>query len=836
MKKSNQSRIKGLAPAGGIAMRAAVFMLTSAVVVLGGGELRAQSDFDECVSGYSYPVVALSEGLELKGATRSFGRTTFLQVFDAVTSDTGRSLIEVNLEDGERASLPRNQIAFFESSGNGDCFLEFVTMDDVGLTEEDRGNLLRAKAIASVTVESVLIDQTLGQVEGGSIRSIKLRTGPNDEARVTSEISLFTIVYINAIYRDPVTENFWYFVGTSPDNSFSVNSDNEVGRNTRRGLGGWVRREDLFFWPQRQAIYPSSGMQNRLSVYADETGRNELVRLNYVDDAAPDRFNAMGKMPLRRSQNGMFQVVVPINRFSNGAVSAGISNQRDGVGGAESNDLRYNLGRLLSGSGKMDLLFVMDNSESMEVYRRSVLDGIRDAVSQNEFGDRINLSFAMFGDGFNSTNEARAWGRSGPREGFEPNWSRTMPVNARFQFSIMDFGWRGDIPTAEDLEAYFGGTYSDPQRDKPEIGIAALRTAIDVASWDADPDTIRFVFYIGDDISRIAPSPTLAAEIKAKGISVVPINVAGNAVDKFNEGWLAQMNLLRILTDNLSGRGGVYDSQIAYAVDGSNSARLTKSRVTDIIAGVLGFIEGFQGDRGQIIETVRSVENDLTGRNIPGGSFSDQTFRNILGGAPEELIELLSSTEIVSLGYFPEENAAIYVALSRLEHSAISGAIERACIAMADSARIRTSLEGMAESLAESFLGEARQAYAAGEGETIPEFFQRITLLPVEYFSIFGDRSISEFYTWARDDANEEELLEIQKELCLSNRLFRDVSDSVYVTRDSYDFVEYNERLEAPTFRPNRELKQEFDWLWGNETQQRFYFIPKDFFPSGTRG
>ncbi len=796
------------------------------------GAVQAQIAGD-CAGGFRYPVVVLSEGLEIKGARRSFGRTEFLQVFDAVDPSNVKSTLDIYVENGEQATIPRNQVAIFTPRGGGECTLEITTMDDVAATSLDIGSPLRAKAIASVTRDSIMLDQESGVADGGEISAIKMRMAPSDDAPISGEVNLFSIVYVNGIYRDPVSQNFWYFIGTSSDGNFNVDDSGRLTRNMRARFGGWVRKEDLIFWAQREAIYPRSGQASTLMVYLDPQRQEEMVRLNYVDDAAADRYNAMGKIPLLGTENGMHEVVVPINRLANGAaVMATRSSSDIAPNDEQSNDMRYNIGRILAGAGKLDVLFVMDNTESMEVYRRAVLEGIGDAAQRSTFGGKLNLAFAMFGDSFTSPVEARRWGRSGPRQGYDASWTRTMPANARFQFALMDFGWRGEIPSMQDLNSYFGGTYSDPRRDKPEIGIAALRTAIDAASWDTDPDTIRFVFYIGDDFSRLPPSDTLAAEIKAKHVNIIPINVAGSAVDRFNESWIAQMNLLALLTNQHSGLGGVYDPQIAYAAGGANSASLTRSRVREIVGAVFGFIEGFQSSTGPISDAVLQVQNDLTSRNIPGGTFSDQTFRNLLGGSAEELADLFGSTEIVHVGYYPQANADTFVALTRLEHSALSGAIDQACIAMGDSASIRTSLERMAETLAESFLGEKRAAYAAGDGETIPEFFNRMTHLPVAYFSIFGDRSISEFYNWVQNSSRAE-LLEVQKELCLSNRLMRDVSDSVYVERGDYRFVEYNERLAAPVFRAQRPLKSGFDWLWGNESAIRFYFIPKDFFPSG---
>lgn len=815
---------KAMVSIGKATLLAAVFQLPTTV--------QAQIAGD-CPGGFRYPVVVLSEGLEIIGQQRSFGRTEFLQIFDAVDPSNVKSSLDIIMENGEQATIPRNQVAIYSPRGGGQCTLEITTMDDVAATSLDIGSPLRAKAIASVTRDSILLDQENASEGGEEITAIKMRMAPNDSAPVNSEVNLFSIVYVNAIYRDPITQNFWYFVGTSSNGNFDLDENDALTRNMRAGFGGWVRSEDLIFWAQREAIYPTSAQAANLMVYMDPARQDEMVRLNYVDDGAPDRNNAMGKIPLLSTENGMHEVVVPINRLANGetVVASG------GGGGTApndetSNDMRYWIGRILAGAGKLDVLFVMDNTESMEVYRRSVLEGISDAAQRSTFGNKLNLAFAMFGDSFTSPVEARRWGRSGPRQGYDASWSRTMPANGRFQFALMDFGWRGEIPSMQDLDTYFGGTYSDPRRDKPEIGIGALRTAIDAASWDTDPDTIRFVFYIGDDFSRLPPSETLAAEIKAKNVNIIPINVAGSAVDRFNESWISQMNLLTLLTNQHSGLGGVYDPQIAYAAGGANSANLTRTRVRDIVGAVFGFIEGFQSSTGLISDAVLQVQNDLTSRNIPGGTFTEQTFRNLLGGTAEELVNLFGSTEIVHVGYYPEANAQTYVALTRLEHSALSGAINQACIAMGDSENIRTSLDRMAETLAESFLGEKRAAYAAGEGETIPEFFNRLTHLPVEYFSIFGNRTTSEFYSWTQR-ASRDELLDVQKELCLSDRLLRDVSDSVYVERGDYRFVEYNERLAAPVFRAQRQLKGGFDWLWGNETAIRFYFIPKAFFPSG---
>lgn len=788
-----------------------------------------------CPHGFEYPVIALTEGIEIQGQFGVLGKTELFQVFEATDLYDAHKEVEVLTSDGSSGGLPRDQMLVFVP--DNDCLPGVLTMDDVRISAENDGSPLHAKAIASITLESIMIDQASEFYDVEKPQGISIRATPSDDGRVIDQINLFTIVFIYGMYTDPATQDRWFFVGSSPSVEFNLVNDEtrNLDPDVLRSLGGWVRREDLIFWPHREAIYPNTDRQSELTVFVDAKGQEPLVTLEYVDDSAPNRMNAMGKIPLLRRENGRNLVVVPINRFSNGEVRSQFQDPSSSIDfdAEQSNDLRYIIGRLLDGAGKIDVLFVLDNTESMEVYRSSVLEGIRGAASESTLGDRLNVAIAMFGDKFNSASQARVWAQSGPRNGVDPNWRRTMPVNQEFQFALMDFGWRGEFPTLEDLEKRFGGVYSDPMRDKPEIGLSALRTAIDVASWDADPDTIRFVFYIGDDTSRTGPTMNLAQEIKRARINVFPINVAGNVVDQSNRDWVLQMNQLRGFTESIRGLGGVFDTQLTFERNGSSSPDVTRDRIENIIGGVFDFVTAFQNPNGDVPEFIPNIEDDLTSRNIPGGHFSAQTFNNLLGASSEEIIDLLRSTEIVQVGYYPEGYSDTYVALSHLEHSYISGAMDRACIAMGDSASIRGSLENMAEALAEAFTGDTRQAFSNGSGETLPQFFARITHLPDEYFSVFGNRNIDEFTEWVRRGATKDEQLAVQRELCLSDKLLDAVTDQVYVRRKDYRFEEYNERLAVPTFRPKHNLKEGFDWLWGDETSQRMYFIPKDFFPSG---
>ncbi|RMF37134.1 MAG: hypothetical protein D6754_10120 [Alphaproteobacteria bacterium] len=782
------------------------------LAALAAGLALASPGLAACPEDNPYPVVSLSEDLPIKGPFGDLlGKAGFMEVLKAAQLQSGAEEVEVQTEAGLSGTVPAALVAIYSPSGGG-CSARVVTMDDIRPTSRDVGNTLQAKAIAANTPERA----ARAEAEGANV--ILARKAPSLKAEEARRLSLYDILFIHGHYRDPETGQSWYFVGGLSDNAF---------RDRDRALYGWVLRDDLIFWSQREAAYPRAPDASLL-VYKDAALTTPMAEIRYVDESTRD--GALGKMALLSRQGDVLRVVYGVRRTGRTADEAEPTAPDPGT-------LRADIARLQDAAAQIDVLFVLDNTESMERYRRPVLDGIEDFFRAYQGRDRLRFAFALYGDTFPTPRAMRQWEDAPIRGGFDPLWLSVMPDGVPFQFWLQDFSRPGRVPTHEDLSRRFGGVYRDFNRDRPEMGLPALITAAASASWSEK--SVRVVFYLGDDASRIGPSPGLAAALKRMNVIVQPINVAGNRVDASNEDWIAQVTRLRELEADQPGRGGVFQPMLAYGDDGANDLALTRKRIAASISAFFTTTEVFRQSLGRtdIGDIPEELVSEIDKLGIPGGDWVRQFFEATLRTSPEDVQRFYRESDLILQGYYPASDAAIFVAMDVFEHQALLSAIANACVGMGNSATIRTTLTEMAESLAESFLGERRRAFREdGRRETIPQFFARITQLPVSYFSVFGERTIEEFSDWMANEANEADFRAVQREICLSKRLMEMISNNEYGRREDIVYTDFSTRRGVPRFDDsavrNRPGETGFDWLWGTETGLRLYYIPASFFPS----
>ncbi|KUF12456.1 hypothetical protein [Pseudoponticoccus marisrubri] len=821
-------------------MRQTVFCLLSAALALSlPGAARA-----ECRGPVAYPVLSLTEGLPMVDPSGAeIGRLGYLDALEAeqyqstlapAPGGAPPATVSVVAPDGTPALVPADQVLTF--SGRG-CLSERVRMSDIPRNERDLTNTLQAKALLGIRPESL---ETLAP--GEEPQGIALRAGPSAEAPVLEYRKRYLLGYVYASHYDAETLQYWYFIGSKDEARLRLEEDGRINPRSADEMLGWVSQNDLVLWPQRQAVYPK-GPEAFMSIVgdadlADADGRG--VRIEWIDEAAPDQANSILKFSLlgQSDTEGVYSVAYPQiasdraepvtarARPTPAAPEAGVA------GGSDATRVLLNL--LADSTQDLDVLFVLDNTESMEVYRDSVIRGIED-LNNDPATDRetLRVAVAMFGDFFDSPEAATDWAAT--RGGFDPSWRQLMPPGQPFQFWLQDLAFPGAFPTLADLQARFGGAYADPQVDREEMGLAALDIAIRSTGWRQD--SVRLVIYVGDDRARLFPGRDLADSAERIALTLkdfnalfLPINVAGRDIDDNNSAWLEQVARIAEAGEQIPGSGGSLPTVVAYNDPGVSDLDNARRGVRDSIASLFVLQKAAPGEFN-LDEVCRiALENNVS-CNIPL-----LMLQRLADADLSELEALELRTDLLRTGYYPIEDAEIFVALSVLERQGLESAMETVCAAMQDPGRMRRELEDMAEQLAAGFLGESRIGSTAlsPEGETIPEFFARMTNLPAEYFSVFkiGDRELGvdafvDVVIDLEDDPAQYRAL--QQELCLSARLLEAVGQGDYVDRDSFE-AEFDEDFQAFDFIERAPLK-EFEWRWGVGGGLQVHFVPQSFFP-----
>lgn len=800
-----------------------------------------------CGNQFPAPVVSLVERLPiLNPVGAEVGQMGYLEVASApefapsrVRDQDGRPAqdVQVTTQDGVTGLVAADRVLTFRSASS--CIADRLLMRDVPRSELDSDNTLQVKALIGLTEDVVAPNDTTAP-ESDAVVEVAVRAAPRLDAPLIADLSLYSVVFVHAAVietvetEDEIIQERWYYVGSESDVTFRADEEGSYQERSRRPLLGWVNSRNLIFWPQRQAIFPN-GPQAVDVIYDDPGLAVPKIRLEYIDEAAEGRTVSVLRMPLlsEDEEASVYEVAFPTLRTAvPGAQSEAPS--LDGLmpDANLTDDVRVLLSRFSDAAQAIDILFVMDNTESMEDYRDDVLSGIAAANADVADAGAVRVAFAMFGDAYDSFDALLAWGKEGPRVGLDPLWTDLMPTDLPFQFWLSDFDFAGAFPSVSDLGSVFGGVYFDPQGDGPEMGLYGLQVAVESASWR--PESVRLVFYIGDDVSRLQPGanlPDVAADValslnEAQAL-FIPINVAGREVDANNETWVAQADSVGAAMRELQGIGGPLPTSIAYGDPAIDDEMQTQEDVRQSIVRL--FLLRDLSKEGAVSETdLQSLADEY---RVPVNQVLDEFLQSQIGTDRAGLVALSERQDTLLTGYYPSGDAQIYVAITDNERRALFAAFDAACGSMAGTASVRQELESMTRVMTNAFLGETQQLITATSpsGETLADFFGRLTNLPADYFSIFGDFDLDGFIDFVEGTANEGEYRSVQRELCLSAELFARIGANELVERSA---------LSDPFFDPDDQMFEfdtvadlpTYEWLWG-VGGLRVIFVPQDFFP-----
>ena len=799
---------------------AGILAIVCAIFLSASGEAAAQAG---CQGEPRYEVISLSAELPVTqpGLILPVDYTVgFREKLDghALRPET----VLVRLPSGECGEVDRSLVKIYED-GRSDV----LRADQLLHGSDPAATPLEAKVVVRNSEER----HNRVRDNGESINAIAVRDRPAEAGSIVAEIKIFQIFSVHQRIQDG--ERDWWFVGRDRSGLDEGSIDND--------LLGWVDADDLILWSQREAVYPRP-VEGSVSVFEDSALTRAILELPVVDDGQRDR--VIGKLPLLASRGSAQQVVVAADSTGEKAISPDQEVQRQ------------RLRQLIEAGGNIDVLLVLDNTESMERYRDAVLKGLADAYTDSSESGRFRVATAVFGDYFQRDNEttavakekAKSWYDLEPRREWPKSWQSWMG-DRPFQFWLSDFGNSGSIPTIEEFQEEIGTRpYDDPRGDKPEAGLSALALAIREASWRSGEDATGFVFYVGDDADHDGEVQRAADLIAEKELIFLAINVAGRASgDTFNKQWIEQAEAVArasqaaaeksVPVQKAYGDGG---ADVAATKDGvyaiaSAAFDITGKTTTQLQDAAIG--SDPERTASVVLEDSRRRLDELP---IPMGRLLDQVIAQKVGSS-EELSKFLEEAQTTVVGWVDAEPMQLHVTLTRSEYQALRSSVRLVCTNMADRDDFRYYFQELARNLAQSFLGEREEislvlSREAAKATKIAEFFSRMTHLPVEYFSVFGDRSLDGFIDFLKEGAAEE-VRAVRIEVCKSAELLDAIAEGLHLRRDKLEFLEWDDRLDEPTFQPASGFEvSKLDYYWGLENSISYYFVPAEFFPRAAEG
>lgn len=692
-------------------------------------------------------------------------------------------------------------------------------------------------------------------VRGEQAEQVVVRKAPRLAAQQVRELGLYELFLVWDKRKDD-QGNVWYLLGASQDPLPDY-------------LLGWVQRQDTIVWPHREAVFPRQGRS--LEIYSnDQMSPPPMLTLQAVDER--ERGRAVNKLPLldrrpasrrahRRERNAVATITQRMERRLIRQACQGMTPAQcaDLVGAA-----RTRLASAIRSADSVDILVVMDNTESMVRYRQPVLDGLREGLSAYlHTGIRARFAFAFYGDYFEQ-EDGWGWVEDNAQR-LEPVMRNSVPNQIPLQLKLWNFADSGELPGRRDLAGVVGAnSFDDPRNDLPEAPLAALATAIKGATWGNTK--FRLVLWIGDDGNREVADPggvgidDVVRALQSKGAALVPINVKGDRDDHWNELFIKQAKAIRnklvesgdnttLAPFSVRNRDARQDQEMERLKEG---VKLYTMSLFDVSLFIRAYQYGqVEGGHPVNSNALTPVINEP--QNLSFARWQDAWLDRITGvqDARRFFREAARDTQMVRVGWVygssanGENSLNYYVALTEAELSGLTYSLDQLCRAIGGTDGVAREFRRSVEELVHVSIGEynyernlnLRQHLSFNPNEDLQQFYRRVLHLPERTFDLFEGYNFSRIIDELRNLDNPPEA-PIAKAVCKSVKLLQLIQNSKYVESDWLEFSRVDNRRSRPIFRLRNSLNidsfdrlDSFEWLWGLESGISYYFVPIDFLP-----
>ncbi len=606
---------------------------------------------------------------------------------------------------------------------------------------------------------------------------------------------------------------------------------------------GWVRGTDVELWPSSMSLYFREGAQD-VPVFLElchamVAGTGRRCGPGATDPIATGSWRSVTGQNIPR-----FPVIRPFVGKEEGLsenvwiyqiVTALQICSADGTGECRSSesftDERARVGQGLKRLQTADILFVIDASESMETYFRSVVDAA------------IGFSEDLVGSGITPRFGAVVYSDYEDALG--------VPDTVSIE-TIAEFGDPGDasnlrrLTDTKDVQR----RVADVHKDLPEAPYAALARAIEPGYLDWSPDAgIRLVIWIGDignrdpgdhkargrfptvteavDAGTVADT-VLTAVPEGSGTAIVmaAINVPGRggaaAKDDFLKDYAA-------VTGILEAEGKAQLPALTVSASGADAAAVAETRVREALEDLVNIIrtgEARVSDIWNAGGTDAAIAEAGPEADLPAFRVGVRVAEE-LGLLPAGGDSGIAEGEVLAVeSYFVRQdlrqgeggaNFEYWVGLRLEEIVDLSNAMTAFCDKLetfnfAD--ELNTAYAGVLEAVTRDELPETM---------TPAEFLERKLSVPKSEFSAFLDQPAYEWFNTLVGDANE--LRSFRERICVKAQLVNYVRQGLRVDPDDLMMeggrVVLREGVTAEVFA----------WDWIPAGGIRYFFFPLSFLP-----
>lgn len=651
------------------------------------------------------------------------------------------------------------------------------------------GKIIENPLVAKALLRSDLLDEDRS-VDRDAVM-VQLYKSPLDTKRKGDRLGVFTI---HSIYKAHQTEaGKWYYI--SGNSSMTAASS------------GWVRAENIFLWPTQMALY-FSPKPIPAYIFPDE---KSAARGRVTDDLLwlgerPDWDGDMGERTIarypileNRSPERSGKRILQVAFFANRAFLDGQGTE------IESRELMRQtseLAQIATEIKNADILFVIDNTQSMQAYFDPVVRAVQEAMnvisSDKNFDSKYRFSAAVYGDYKDKTAN-----------------------RANMEFRLVQ-SFTSQPERLSKLTRL--PVYRDPLGDGPEASRAGILRAIEEAKFNNTDERNKFVIWISDYGSRrYGRTETLrdrdvAQELKKQGIIFKAIGVRGAASQNGARSFMEQAN-------NIA--AGIGEGSL-------NPTNLTRpgTSLTETTKQVKSAIIDLFSESNRVSAAIDSAgttldsEREQALKRLPSANIAmRKAILQSKGYTLEQIEAVFLSGQLMQTGYVnyePErKNFELWVNMPYDDAVLFGSSMRRICKGMRGG-NVESDLRDALLGITEAFSGDAYSS-----SESLNEFLARAFFLPVEHYPPMFNMTLPELVKeWDEASESPDAIFQMAGPLCKSGRLFDYVGRGEYIdpknlaSTDGY----YWEPKEGAEVRS-------FEWRWRQRNQNNYVYLPANYFP-----
>jgi hypothetical protein len=587
--------------------------------------------------------------------------------------------------------------------------------------------------------------------------------------------------------------------------------------NDTNTVAGWIPSDDVFVWDNQLSLYYNDSSKEPVDIFANLPalrtrdaakilGSKPTASRAPLDRNIP-RFPVLGRSKLTADE---FAYKIAYYGCWDSGCGAEAAAPRKEVTSAL--DEIAELARRVK---NVDILFLIDNTESMSKYFRPIAQSVQQAAQTLTAGRKdgaYRFAVATYGDYHDASADP-----------------------AKMDFDLFHF----DSSPASLARIFDIKTYIDRMSDSPEAGFAGIKRAVDEVRWGTEAG-YRVVFWVGDHGNRPVGQRerTAAADVRealrSKNVAVfVPINVAGSYRKAENDAFIRQAN--EVTQRELPSDQRKLHCCQAFNThddgkkinDGEDAGRRTREIVEAIFASSRELPQWIRAQRGADEQESSPAPRRVSATSdLPLVELREAPLH--AWGWSSEAIQLVYKTKSLMTDGFVRYNEKrrpldFWVAIQSKDLDLLSYLAKSLCTALRGSDP-QSVMENTFQQLAQTTSGDPFRR----DQEEPSQFLERLLFLPKEHFSDLLSRKLDDFGLWWRQNARSPQGVKLRANVCRSQFLLGMVYQKERVEMDSLAVTD----PDSGTWRLKEGVKpQSFKWLWELENGFEIYYLPASFLP-----